>query len=60
MINAGMVNAQVPCLLSAHFCYFLPVFAQILQFKNPVKYTGIFDINQVEAIAVSEKTHAYQ
>ena len=45
MLNAQMVNARISCLQQADFCEIFAVFATILRFKNPVKYTGRFNLN---------------
>ena len=45
MLNARMVNARISCLPQADFCESFAVFAPILRFKNPFKYTGRFNLN---------------
>jgi len=51
MVNANSVNARIACANRAHFCVFLLVLGRFLLFKNPVKYSGIFEINQKGAWA---------
>ena len=46
MLNANKVNARSSCVIRAHFCEFFLVLGRFLLFKNPVKYTRIFAINQ--------------
>jgi hypothetical protein len=46
MVNAAMVNAGSVCLACAHFHGFLLVSGRFMLLKNPVKYTGIFEVNQ--------------
>jgi hypothetical protein len=41
-----MVNAASWCLICADFCVFFLVLGRFLHFKNPVKYSSIFEINQ--------------
>jgi hypothetical protein len=46
MVNAGRVNAQPGYRFHRNFANFLRVFARFLLLRNPVKYTGGFEINQ--------------
>ena len=52
MVNANVVNARVACSNRADFCVFLLDSGRFMLFKNPVKYSPIFEINQ--EIACSE------
>ena len=49
MFNAHMVNVRTSCVPRAQIAESFLVFARILLFKNPVKYAGIFAINQYSA-----------
>jgi hypothetical protein len=49
MVNARMVNAGSSYFPPPHFCESFRVLGRILCFKNPVKYTRIFEINQPRA-----------
>jgi hypothetical protein len=45
IVNARMVNPGSGCAKHAHFPRILLFLPRFLRFKNPVKYTGIFEIN---------------
>ncbi len=49
MVNGGVVNGPASYLLRATFCDFFPALGRFLRFKNPVKYTGRFEINHKSA-----------
>jgi hypothetical protein len=49
MLNARLVNARTSHFSPPYFCESFAVFAPILRFQKPFKYTRNFRINQAHA-----------
>ena len=46
MVNSGLVNSKPPCFIRPEFCEYFVALGRFPRFKNPVKYSRNFQINQ--------------